>query len=250
MIASRFLVFLFVIVVGALGNIISWQKEYDGVLFRLDNGALRLQIWNTKIIRVLYSPTQTFPAKHSFSVIAQPLTTLFNVYESSTNVTLSTQNVLVNVDKKSTAVTFFEKKDQLIVPMLYEVSRNMTPTTLVTEKTFIVQQDFKLLNNEDFYGLGQHQGGEMSYRGNSVKLEQVNREIAIPFLVSSMSYGVLWDNPSSTIVSIGANGRETISWSSEIGDIIDYYFLNGRSLDEVQTLYGWLTGRAPLYPRW
>ena len=50
----------------------------------------------------------------------------------------------------------------------------------------------------------------MSYRGSTVTLEQVNREVAIPFLTSSRGYGVLWDNPAHTEVAAGAGGADTI----------------------------------------
>ena len=45
-------------------------------------------------------------------------------------------------------------------------------------------------------GLGQHQNAQMNLNGEDVELAQHNMDIAVPFVVSSRNYGVLWDNNS------------------------------------------------------
>lgn len=44
--------------------------------------------------------------------------------------------------------------------------------------------------------------------------------------------------------------KETMSLYSEVADQIDYYFICGRSADEVIAGYRALTGRAPMMPKW
>ena len=41
---------------------------------------------------------------------------------------------------------------------------------------------------------GQHQNAQMNLNGEDVELAQHNMDIAVPFVVSSRNYGVLWDN--------------------------------------------------------
>ncbi len=67
-----------------------------------------------------------------------------------------------------------------------------------------------LAPDEAIYGLGQHQQSVMNHRGAEVLLLQKNREVAVPVLVSSRGYGVLWDNPAVTDVSVGAGDEQTI----------------------------------------
>ena len=38
--------------------------------------------------------------------------------------------------------------------------------------------------------------------------------------------------------------------TSEAGDGINYYFINGQDLDKVVAGYRQLTGKAPLFPKW
>ena len=47
---------------------------------------------------------------------------------------------------------------------------------------------------------------------------------------------------------IAADG--TISWSSEVADAVDYYFVDGDSMDEVISGYRTLTGKSPIMPKW
>ncbi len=47
---------------------------------------------------------------------------------------------------------------------------------------------------------------------------------------------------------IDANG--IISWSSEVADAVDYYFVDGDSMDEVISGYRTLTGKSPIMPKW
>ena len=63
---------------------------------------------------------------------------------------------------------------------------------------FSVRQRFESPDDEAFYGTGLHQQGWMNLKGRDVELLQHNIDNAIPFLVSSRNYGILWDNNSIT----------------------------------------------------
>ncbi|MDE3213349.1 MAG: alpha-xylosidase, partial [Bacteroidota bacterium] len=78
-----------------------------------------------------------------------------------------------------------------------------TPVKIDSGPAWTAQQFFKAENAEAFYGLGQHQQGLMNYRGQVVTLAQYNSEIAIPMVVSSRNYGILWDNYSITTFGDG-----------------------------------------------
>ncbi len=48
--------------------------------------------------------------------------------------------------------------------------------------------------DEYLYGLGQFQDGFLNVKGLTRRLTQVNTQIAVPFLMSSKGYGILWNN--------------------------------------------------------
>lgn len=61
---------------------------------------------------------------------------------------------------------------------------------------------------ERLYGLGQFQDGYADLRGLSRRLTQVNTQIAIPMLISSKGYGLLWNNCGLTDFNPGSQQVE------------------------------------------
>ena len=195
--------------------VVSWQKQADGVTFHLRSGILKVQVRTPGVIRVLYGPGPDAPAHRSLSVIEPTQHVSWRLVTTPQCVTLSTGPVQAQADRSSSAVRFLDTHG---TPILSETAggRSLTPVTLAgetPEAAYRSQQSFALPADEDIYGLRQHRlptsQGDMSYRGNSVTLEQANREVAIPFLTSSRGYGLLWDNPARTDVSVGAENAET-----------------------------------------
>ena len=72
------------------------------------------------------------------------------------------------------------------------------PATAEGQQFLAVRQQFNRGTDEGFYGLGQHQNRQMNYNGEDVELAQHNMDIAVPFVVSTRNYGLLWDNNSIT----------------------------------------------------
>ena len=182
------------------------QPQPNGVTLTMPRGALRLQALTPRIVRVTYSPTGAFPAPRVPVINGHFAPTPFHLKQSAQAVTLATSLMRAQVDRKTGAVRFLDTAGK---PFLSETpgGRSMTATTLdgpIPEAAYTSAQSFTLPADEAIYGLGQHQDGLMDYRGSVVTLEQVNREVAIPFLVSSRGYGVLWNNPAHTEVSVGA----------------------------------------------
>jgi hypothetical protein len=48
-----------------LNPVMQVQQQPDGVLFTMQAGVLKLQVCSPAVIRVLYSPTSSFPLRHS-----------------------------------------------------------------------------------------------------------------------------------------------------------------------------------------
>ena len=74
----------------------------------------------------------------------------------------------------------------------------LAPVTVDGVPFYTIHQQFNRGTDEGLFGLGQHQNGQMNYNGEDVELAQHNMDVAIPFLVSTRNYGLLWDNPSIT----------------------------------------------------
>lgn len=82
----------------------------------------------------------------------------------------------------------------------YAPARKLAPVTIEGQPWLATRVQFNRGTDEGLYGLGQHQNRQMNYNGEDVELAQHNMAIAIPYLVSTRGYGLLWDNASITRV--------------------------------------------------
>ena len=120
--------------------------------------------------------------------------------------------------------------------------RTYEPVQLNGESTFRITDRFSPTAMEGLYGLGQHQSGMFNYRGSTVELAQDNTDVAIPVLMSSKGYALMWNTASLTYVD--NRFPLDLTLSSIAGTSIDYYFLYGPAMDTVIHEYRALTGHA------
>jgi len=112
---------------------------------------------------------------------------------------------------------------------------------------FEVSQSFFLDKDEAIYGLGTIQNGKMNRRGEKKRMEQSNLEDFQNVLQSIKGWGLYWENYSPTVFEDNAEG---MSFTSEAGQGIDYYFMYGGSADGVIAQMRHLTGDVPMFPLW
>ncbi len=109
------------------------------------------------------------------------------------------------------------------------------------------RQTFLLDKDEPIYGLGTIQNGKMNRRGEHKRMEQSNLEDFQNVLQSVKGWGIYWDNYSPTQFDDDVDG---MTFASEVGEGIDYYFMYGGSADGVIALMRHLTGDVPMFPLW
>ena len=109
-----------------------------------------------------------------------------------------------------------------------------------------ITMEFQAVDDERFYGLGQHQHGLLDQKGCVIDLWHRNTEVSIPFLVSSRGYGFLWHNPAVGRVELGRNATR---WVAEASRQIDYWVTAGFYAD-IMAHYADVTGHAPVLPAW
>ena len=128
----------------------------------------------------------------------------------------------------------------------------MAPHTVNGEKTFRVGATFAAPADEHYYGLGQNQEGILDYRGRTIDCKHyydapAGETVCVPFLVTNKGYGIVWDNPSDTIISAGMHGHT--AWKSDVGERVSYFVIVGATTDELYAGYRRLTGVTPLPPK-
>jgi alpha-D-xyloside xylohydrolase len=125
----------------------------------------------------------------------------------------------------------------------------MTPIKVNGEDTYRAESFVNIYgSHEGLYGLGQHQAGVWNYRGESVDISQDNSAIAVPLMLSSKGYGIFWNNTSRS--RFNNRFANYLYISSEVADVIDYYFMYGPDFDKIIASYRDLTGQAPMFGKW
>ncbi|NLT51638.1 MAG: DUF5110 domain-containing protein [Ignavibacteria bacterium] len=224
----------------------SFKKTELGIKSTINSVDYEIQFINPSIVRILKSPVQKEFSKESFSVIAKPANTEINITENGNSLSVSSKELTVKIDLKNGAVSFFKLSGELLLSEKNE-GYSFTKFDDIGNSTFSVGQSFNLSKDEAIYGLGQQQQGKMIQRNIKLKMVQGNTDDYSPFFVSIKGYGLFWDNYSPTTFT--DNPGET-TFSSEVGDCIDYYFMYGENLDGVIAKMRELTGQAPMFPLW
>ncbi|MBQ8094692.1 MAG: glycoside hydrolase family 31 protein [Clostridia bacterium] len=98
---------------------------------------------------------------------------------------------------------------------------------------------------EKLFGMGQYQQPYMDLKGCTLELAQKNSQTTVPFLVSSLGYGLLWNNPAVGRVTFGKN--ETM-WEAACCKDMDYWITVADDPKGLLEHYTAVSGRAPMMP--
>jgi alpha-D-xyloside xylohydrolase len=172
----------------------------------------------------------------------------FKVSETTDAAILATDTLKIELSLKWGNVQFSTAGGGNLLRERNSIPRTYEPAELNGEKTFHVEDRFAPDFSEGFYGLGQHQSGLFNYRGATVELGQNNTDVAIPLLLSSKGYALMWNTASLTHVD--NRFPLELNLDSLAGHAIDYYFIYGPEMDQLIHEYRNLTGHTPMLPKW
>ena len=113
------------------------------------------------------------------------------------------------------------------------------------ENDYEITVRFESDSEEKIYGMGQYQQEQLELKGTVLELAPRNAQVSIPFYVSSLGYGFLWNNPSVGSAFFGSNRTE---WHSDRCEEIDYWITVGDTPKDILRNYTEVTGRAPEFP--
>ena len=230
------------------------QASADGFVAKVDHETVRVTVCSETVVHVVAAPGD---ATVQGASPAQPWMldkatacpgARFDFVQGADSASLTTAKLRVTIEKQGGNLVYSILDGTELLRETSTVPRTYEPMVLNGEKTFHVMDRFSPDTTEGFYGLGQHQSGMFNYRGSTVELGQNNTDVAVPLMVSSKGYGLLWNTASLTY----ADNRYPLafSFSSLAGNAVDYYFIYGPEMDGVIHEYRQMTGHAPMFPEW
>ncbi len=107
---------------------------------------------------------------------------------------------------------------------------------------------FQSLDKEEkLYGMGQYQYPYLDLKGLDLELAHRNSQASVPFMLSSMGYGLLWNNPA---IGRAVLGKNIMSFEAYSTKGLDYWITAGETPSEIEEAYAAVTGTVPKMPEY
>ena len=222
-----------------------------GMRLTVGSEVLDVTVCDAWVVHILAQPdatTQTGPQPWMLDASQSCPGAPFQFTQDGKAATVKTDKIEVSFGLERGNLSFRTLSGENLLRERDSVPRTYEPVQMNGESTYQVADRFSPIPTEALYGLGQHQNGMFNYRGATVELAQNNTDVAIPLLVSSRGYAIMWNTAALTYFDNRFPSELTLS--SIAGKSIDFYFLYGPEPDSIIHEYRNLTGHAPMLPKW
>jgi alpha-glucosidase len=224
----------------------------NGITAQGANGILQVLVYSPSIIRVTFTKEDFFE-DFSYSIIQTPSEGLFGLNEEVDKIILQTSDIKLIIKKDPISLSFYNNEGQLL-----NEDENGLGTSWIGDQVTTYK---KLQEGERFLGLGE-KTGPLDRRGSSYQNWNTDAYgyhggsdplyCSTPFYIGihhRVVYGIFLDNSHKTFFNFGASNNRFSSFSADCGEM-NYYFMHGKSVNEIIQNYTWLTGRMEMPPLW
>ncbi len=164
-----------------------------GVRITYPAGTLEVTAVADSAARVRFAPTLR-PASPDLVLLPVSTAPGFRVDQRDPAVIrLETGGLKTDIDRATGALTFRDRSGAVLLQER-PARRQAVASTVQGQPTLSVQDGFDSPPAERLFGTGQFQDGYLNIRGLPRRLTQVNTQIAVPMLISSRGFGLLWHN--------------------------------------------------------
>lgn len=254
----------------------SVERINNALFLKSEYGLLRLMPQSPSIVRISYTLNDAFP-QHVCLGVEKDYDFDQWTYEESDLIILKTEKLQLEVNPVTGTIQYFDQNHQLLLAEKSIESRHLQPyqayKTIVDENTKFEETDtpdgkkrviteatkiqdrelyhtrtyFSFQESEKIYGMGQAEEGSLNLRGTTQYLHQANLKIAIPMMLSTAGYGILFATDSASVF----NDNEYGTYFATYADVfLDFYFIAGPTMDHIVKDYRYLSGKAAMLPRW
>lgn len=251
-------------------------RKDDRLYLYSEAGCYRLEPKNARTVRITYTKRESFCEEQKPGIVNYDVWPKWEYTVENNMIIFQTDEVLIRINGETASFQYFDCQGKLLLQERAKESKTLEEFTVYKplEENMHVEKistpdgtkevvkeaaripdgtlyhtrlHLEWQEQEALYGLGQNEEGISNLRGQTVYVHQANRKIAVPMLISSLGYGLLTDTYSPMIFQDTVYGSYIYT---EADEEMDYYFMNGGSMDGVVREYRKLTGKAALLPKW
>lgn len=223
--------------------------EEQKIIYHYDAEELWIEPWGENAVRVRATKTNQLP-KQNWALIEQDKVQL-QIYKDNNGAIMHNGKLTVKISN-SGKITMYNQNNSLL---LKEYDTKFSAVNIEAREfvpniggDYHLTMRFESLDkNEKIYGMGQYQQPYLDLKGLDLELAHRNSQASVPFALSSLGYGFLWNNPSIGRVVFGKN---TTSFEALATKVLDYWFVAGDTPAEIEEAYAKVTGTVPMMPEY
>ncbi len=147
-------------------------------------------------------------------------------------------------------IAFYNQKGELLlseIPNGGALAKKARHFKALSGDTFHLKASFLGNPGEKLYGMGQYQQEIMDLKGCNLELAHRNSQASVPFYISNLGYGFLWNNAAVGEVHFGSN---TTEWVANVTRQLDYWITAGDTPAQIENAYACATGKTPMMPEY
>ena len=228
-------------------------EQQDGKLIFRENGeTVLVEAWGADSLRV--RSCMLGDIRDTNAALLEPEKTDVVIEVSDMEASISNGKIKAHLEVqpwgKKLRITFLNQKGEVL---LREISNggaltlNARQYKALTGGTYRLKASFDSDPAEKIYGMGQYQQERMNLKGCNLELAHRNSQASIPFYISNLGYGFLWNNAAIGEVHFGFN---TTEWIAEATAQMDYWITAGETPAEIEEHYADATGKSPMMPEY
>jgi alpha-D-xyloside xylohydrolase len=245
--------------------------ENGGLLRTFAGESLLIEPWGKDALRVRGTMYPKFDAEHwALADGRPPCAADIRIDDGGQSASIRNGDIVARIDPRG-QISYYNGTGKLLLAeyMRLRLGNMVTGTGQIDEKAvsyfnsalnihprtftpqvggdFALGMRFESTPNEKIYGMGGYQHGFLDHKGCLLELAQRNSQASVPFAVSSLGYGFLWNNPAIGSVSFGKNVTEWIARSTRQ---LDYWITAGNTPKRIVENYAFATGTVPMMPEY
>ena len=227
-----------------------FTKQSNALLIREKDELIKIDAWGKHALRVRATKNRAFEDCQKGLLPTDP-TASVQIELAKDEAVIRNGRLYASVTLVNNAplITFFKDGK----PLLREYANPYAPAVRIGAREyrplgggdFALRARFLANDGEKLFGMGQYQQEDLELKGCVMELAPKNAQVSIPFYISNLGYGFLWNNPSVGRVTFGKNHTE---WESDRSAEIDYWITVGDEPRDILQSYTEATGRAPAFP--
>ena len=232
-----------------------FEKRGNTLCYRYEAERIVIEPWGSNSLRVRASKLAEMPQENWALLVPQAeCEPVIEIYPDGALIWNGKICAKINLIGK---ITFCNSKGDVLLEEYVRNRKDMygdTCSSLELEaREFkpILGGDYRLTMRfisapkEKIYGMGQYQQPFLDLKGADLELAHRNSQASVPFMLSSLGYGFLWNNPAVGRVNFGKN---ITTWEAFSTKKLDYWITAGDTPAEIEEAYADATGKVPMMP--